>query len=68
MSCVVLLVTNQMCSKIIKGSQLLWRSKMSSIKSFFIRVFLQAIEQYETYELRELEKLRIVSKLAGDGA
>ena len=68
MSCVVLLVTNQMCSKIIKGSQLLWRNKMSSIKSFFIRVFLQAIEQYETYELRELEKLRIVSKLAGDGA
>ena len=68
MSCVVLLVTNQMCSKIIKGSQLLWRNKMSSIKSFFIRIFLQAIEQYETYELRELEKLRIVSKLAGDGA
>ena len=68
MSCVVLLVTNQMCSKIIKGSQLLWRNKMSSIKSFFIRVFLQAIEQYETYDLRELEKLRIVSKLAGNGA
>ena len=68
MSCVVLLVTNQMCSKIIKGSQLLWRNKMSSIKSFFIRVFLQAIEQYETYDLRELEKLGIVSKLAGNGA
>ena len=68
MSCVVLLVTNQMCTKIIKGSQLLWRNKMSSIKSFFIRVSSQAIEQYETYDLRELEKLRIVSKFAGDGA
>ena len=68
MSCFVLLVTNQMCTKIIKGSQLLWRNKMSSIKSFFIRVASQAIEQYETYDLRELEELRIVSKFAGDGA
>ena len=41
---------------------------MSSITSFFIRVASQAIEQYETYDLRELEKLRIVSKFAGDGA